>query len=178
MDVGTGTARGVARSQAVVLSPTRRQALVTDLSQISPPSNRAGGTRTSRRNPATLKADLVWGVAWGMGLSAVLLVIALVGMALGATSLVEAFRMLVVVALIYLGGATAGGVIVGALRPYLHSRAGAAAAGALASLPIAIALRLLRHGLTPVTGEDVFVVVGFALLLGVPVALTFRRRYG
>ncbi len=130
------------------------------------------------RGAAGLRADLIWGVAWGVGLSSFLAIIAIVEVIIGMGFSSAALRMISLALLIYLSGAVAGGIIVGLLRPSLHSRFGAAVAGALATIPVAIAIRILGKGFVPVTGEDYFVVGGYCLLLGVPVALNFRHRFG
>jgi uncharacterized membrane protein len=83
------------------------------------------------------------------------------------------------VILLYFSSAILVGLLVGLLLPFARSgQLGAALVGAVAAGALAAMTRVADAGFTGWGGRDVFVVVTYGLLLGIPVGLAYRRIFG
>ena len=118
-------------------------------------------------------AMALFGVAIGSLLSAYALIVYLIG---GAAPFIRNGTTFVdSVALYYVGG-TLGGLAVGLLLPFLKGRVGAAVGGAVAMLPVYGAAAYALEGPAGLRNWPVYAVC--ALVVGVPVGLTYRRMFG
>jgi hypothetical protein len=118
-------------------------------------------------SPRRLASDIRWGVVWGSILALALTLVLLVLFAVHGSKLFDSYgTSFTTVALLYLCGGVAGGVIVGLLRPLSRWRIGAVVMGVFAAVPIGIGIRLMRSGLEPWGATDSIGLGIFALALG------------
>jgi hypothetical protein len=116
--------------------------------------------------------DAVAGVKWGLGAAGVLCawvtVVALVNLVVNGSLTLrgrgQEYHILAIIAAYVVGGAVTG-AIVGALRPLLRWKFGAAVVGAMAAVPL-VGITVARSGFTSWEAADTFGVVFGALVLG------------
>lgn len=107
-----------------------------------------------------------WGLIMGSLLSVWLFVLAIINGSLTfATRSGEQYYVPTIVAVYLLGGSVVGGTF-GALRGLLRWRVGAVVVGALAAIPLAIALQFMQGRFAPWGRHDIIFVAVFSIAFG------------
>jgi hypothetical protein len=115
-------------------------------------------------------------VALGVALLLALYVVALY-LFRGAEPFAALGTTLTAVVLSYFVGAVLAGTVVGLLLPLVRWPWGAALVGFAAAMPVYAVMRVLDQGFVPWTTTDTTVSLVFALLLGAPVGVIYRRLF-
>lgn len=126
-----------------------------------------------------LPTRIAWGAKWGLRFGLTFDVIALLIFLLAGRTEHEATGVtLPAVILLYTCGGLIAGSVVGGLLPATRWRVGAALVGVISALPVAFLVRLTTEGPATWTREDTVALVLFALLIGAPTGIIYRRIFG
>jgi hypothetical protein len=123
-------------------------------------------TPRSRR----LFSNLLWGGIGGFLLSLFYVVVLMILFVAQGPRLFAGYDTTFgTVAAAYVAAGVFGGLLVGALRPLLRFRWGAALVGVAAAVPMGVGVRLIQMGLAPWSTEDTVVLAIFSAAIGAPV---------
>lgn len=125
-----------------------------------------------------LPGDIAWGVSWAFALAVLAWVLSaiIVGVTnarrgdgvLGPVGWIAAFYAL---------GAAFAGVIVGLMRPLLRTPLGAGVCGMLASVPLSVVAEVMEVGSLDPSTRLLVGIVSVAVLLGLPLGITYHRIF-
>jgi hypothetical protein len=122
--------------------------------------------------------DMAAGVKWGLIMASILSLWVIVLIPFTDNLVIrdrtgDGYHVVTVIAL-YFGGGICVGTLVGALRPLMRSRVGAAAVGAIAMLPLGAALVASRIGFRGWTHEETVVLLVMTFAFGAPGGVILR----
>lgn len=121
---------------------------------------------------------IVWGARWGLRFGLTFDAIAVIVFLLSGPSERERNGVtFATVILLYSSAGLIAGLVVGVLLPLTRWKVGAATVGVLAALPVGVLVRLMTDGLTGWTAEDTATALLFALAVGAPSGIIYRRIF-
>jgi len=135
-------------------------------------------TEESNHGKTQLVGRLSWGLKWGLRFGIAFSMFAAVMFLFSPSKQLDGHvPPLPQVVAVYMLGGLAAGFIVGALLPLVRWPVGAVAVGCIAAFPVGILVRVTSEGFGPWLAEDTFTSIAFAMLIGGPIGLIYRRIF-